>query len=171
MSRKRHSRAAALYRLALRLLPVGIRTRHGAAMERLLLENLGQARGPVGRTGVLIRALTDVVVRGLYERLRRNRRPQGEAAVSGLVQDLRFALRSLRREPRFAIMAIVTLALGIGANSALFSVVHGVLLRPLPFFEADRVVHLAWQRGGGQSGLSPHGSTHSGVTTERPSRP
>jgi predicted permease len=57
-----------------------------------------------------------------------------------LLQDLRFAARSLVRHPGFALTAIVTLALGIGATTAIFSVVNSVLLRPLPFPRADRIV-------------------------------
>ena len=57
-----------------------------------------------------------------------------------LLQDLRFAIRSLIRQPWFAFTAIVTLALGIGATTAIFSVVNAVLLRPLPFPRADRIV-------------------------------
>jgi putative ABC transport system permease protein len=60
--------------------------------------------------------------------------------AGSLLQDLRLSIRALRRAPSFALVVIVTLALGIGATSAIFSVVHGVLLRPLPYDEPDRIV-------------------------------
>ncbi|MGH7638536.1 MAG: ADOP family duplicated permease [Gemmatimonadaceae bacterium] len=56
-----------------------------------------------------------------------------------LVQDVRYGIRSLRRTPAFTVAAILTLALAIGANSAVFTVVHSVVLRPLPFQNADRL--------------------------------
>ena len=63
-------------------------------------------------------------------------------------QDLGHAVRSLRRMPGFTATVVLTLALGIGANSAIFSVVDAVLLRPLPFDDADRVVNVAWSGDG-----------------------
>lgn len=52
-----------------------------------------------------------------------------------LIKDIRFGIRSLLRRPGFTAIAVITLAVGIGINAALFSVVHGVLLNPLPFPE------------------------------------
>ncbi len=61
-----------------------------------------------------------------------------------MFQDLAFGLRNLRRHPGFAVTAVLALAAGIGANSAMFSVIDGVLLKPLPFEKADRLVNL-WE--------------------------
>jgi predicted permease len=73
---------------------------------------------------------------------RRGRRRRWVSGVQGLMQDLRFAVRSLRRRPGFTVTSVGTLALGIGGTAAMFTVIYGVLLRPLPYPEPDRLVQV-----------------------------
>src|SRR5438093_11409689 len=72
----------------------------------------------------------------------------GGVPLAGLMQDLRYGLRLLRRQPGFAAVAILTMALGIGATTMLFSVAYGVLLRPLAWPDADRLVRVTETRRG-----------------------
>jgi predicted permease len=67
-----------------------------------------------------------------------------------MVSELRDAFRSLTRRPRFAVLVLVTLAIGIGASTAIFSIVHTVILKPLPFADPDRLVHIYENRPKGE---------------------
>src|SRR3954463_11249806 len=68
--------------------------------------------------------------------------------LSGLGQDVRYGMRMLVRKPTFAIVAVLTLALGVGANTAIFSIVDAVLLRSLPYREPDRLVRVYFNEPG-----------------------
>ncbi|HSM60770.1 MAG TPA: ABC transporter permease, partial [Longimicrobiales bacterium] len=133
-------------------------------MEALFTDELARARA--GGRWRLLRlaclALLAALRRGLYERSRllrpggwavradaHGREPGWGRGMDSLRQDLTFAVRSFARAPRFTAAVVVTLALGIGASSAVFSVLDTVVLRPLPFPDAGRFVHLAWDHGRG----------------------
>ncbi len=79
---------------------------------------------------------------GLAQAAEAVRDQRGIPLIEGLLADLRYAFRTLRQSPAFSVVVILTLALGIGANTAIFTVVRGVLLKPLPHRDGERLVYL-----------------------------
>lgn len=129
------------FRALLRLLPFDFRADYGGEIERSFHEQHRDAATPGGRARVWAENVSALFAIGPREHL------------SQLRQDVAYALRGMRREPGFVAVAIVTLALGTGVNTAIFSIVHSVLLKPLPYAEGSRLLSIMnrWdgtERGG-----------------------
>src|SRR5258708_23672764 len=82
---------------------------------------------------------------GVEQRKEECRDARGLALVEGIRQDLDYTLRTLRKNPAFTVVALLSIGLGVGANSAIFSLVDQALLRPLPVREPERLVLLSWK--------------------------
>jgi hypothetical protein len=92
---------------------------------------------------------------GGIEQMKENHRDRRSVRwLANLQRDFRYGLGSLARDPGFAAVAIGLLALGIGANSAMFSIVDAVLLKPLPFPEPERMVRVSEAPPGGRNGTT-----------------
>ncbi len=113
----------AVVRWLIRLYPREFRDRYGREMEQLVRDAAADGAPLRWR-----RILPDLLVGAVRER------------AAALLQDLRYAGRTLRKNPGFALVVVVSLALGIGANSLIYSVVDGLVLRPFPYPDADRLV-------------------------------
>lgn len=133
-----------LYRALLRLYPASFRAEYRDELCDAFGERARQLSGPFARLMVGLAALADVV-------------PNAVAVHWEMLwRDLAYAARSLGRTPGFALTAVLVVALGVGANTAVFSLADLVFVRPLPYADADRLVKL-WQGGedGGTSEASP----------------
>ena len=140
--------------LLLRAYPNTFRERHAEELLRFWSAQAKEHRYS-GRTGgfrLCVHLLKDAVVGGMRMRLRGlappSRRKRGykgrgrERTIKSFGLDLSYAFRSLRGSPLFSVVAVVTLALGIGATSAVFAVVETVVLRPLPLPDSDQLVQV-----------------------------
>jgi predicted permease len=156
MRAARFSRA--LYRTLLRTYPREFRDRFAADLEAdfvEMLETRGSVRAWRSTIGDLFRAVPLTTGDAMAERARTARVsgpivPPGESFMRSMLFDLRHAFRALIKAPAFTIVTILTLALGIGANTAIFSLVNAALLRPTGYHDSDRlmVIHSAIPESG-----------------------
>lgn len=129
------SRTRRFYRALLRLLPFEFRAEFGRDMEQTFSDE---------QEDLLVRRNRPQVYRFWLRTLADFARTAPSEQWDILRQDVRSGARVLARSPGFAITAVLTLALGIGGSTSIFSVVYGVVLRPLAFPQSERVVHVGW---------------------------
>lgn len=155
--------ARAAYRILLISYPRAFRATDGAAAASLFGEACQEdwSRGRIGALGRrAIAAFATVPREGIAERVALRQTGRAEAGqtvgsgTSGLAGDLKYALRSIRRRPMLSATIVVTLAIGIGTNTAVFSVIDATLLRPTPYVDARRAVILEAAQASGQGGDS-----------------
>ena len=134
------------YRLLLRVLPFQFRSDFGQEMEQTFRDQAASAARREGKAGLLRLWLETIA--GIF-------RVAPSEHWQMLRQDTRYALRMMRNNLGYTAAAVITLALGVGANTAIFSVIHGTLLRPLPYTEGDQLVILgqAWPKMGNNGGF------------------
>ncbi|MDH5642924.1 MAG: ABC transporter permease, partial [Gemmatimonadota bacterium] len=134
-------------RWVIALFPHEFRHRFGEEISESLTAKAAEVRKSRGRLAEIrmwVVQLADLATSAAAERRSSKREgKKGAGIAANVIQDMKFALRLFRRQPLFTGMALVTLSLGIGATTAIFSVVNGVLLEPLPYPENERLVDVS----------------------------